>query len=743
MSLASASTLPTTRTSRPLSNGAAGSGRVRVLTYAVLLTAAGMLAYENSFQGVFVFDDFDCIVNNPGIRRLPFQWASTESVTPGGLERRAVGGLTFALNYAAHGLDVWGYHLVNLVIHIAAGLFLMGLIRRTLLLDRFSTDVHEAASTLAFAAALLWLIHPLQTESVTYIVQRLESLMGLFFLASLYFLSRAGSPSTDGCLIPLRRRTDQFLALALGCLCIATKEVGLMLPFVALLYDRCFLSDSWRETFRNRGVLHGFLLAAMACQIAFGMERVPIYLDRPDAGERATSWEYLRSQPGVLLHYLALAFRPVDLCLDYLWPIAHDRFEIYGKGAIICAVVLTGIVLLQRRPTAGFLIVSYFLVLAPSSTVVPLHLAFEHRMYVSLACISVGVVVGTYLLLARLSSRLRLTSTFAKTGTLGVALCLTLPLVAATRARNETYHNRIHMWQDVVRVSPHNVRGYMNLAGDLADAGHYPEAEDHYRRAIRLKPTFDLAYYNFGVFVHHRQQSPRRAIYFLQRAVDLKPQRADYRFALASAYEDLEDHERAEAEYLNACRLNPRYSDAYHNLGRILRLSHRYADAIRNLERAIELSPERWQSWREIAKCHASCDRSQQAVTCFETALANADGVAASIIRQELAWTLATTHDDRLRDPRRALELALQACRETNRYEAWDAAAAAAAELGDFETAIRSLSRALDLVARNGAGTPAETKAAAGALNQRLALYRAGKHYRAVGSSSDGESELP
>lgn len=155
-----------------------------VFMFAVMLVLAGLLAYENSFAGVFHFDDVPCIVTNHSLKSLSDTWNATAEEIPGGLRRRNVGRWTFAFNRSLHDLDLWGYHAVNLAIHVAAALFLMGLVRRTMLLPNMPTQIQRHATTLAFCVALLWVVHPIQTESVTYIVQRLESLMGMFFIAA-------------------------------------------------------------------------------------------------------------------------------------------------------------------------------------------------------------------------------------------------------------------------------------------------------------------------------------------------------------------------------------------------------------------------------------------------------------------------------------------------------------------------------------------------------------------------------
>ena len=139
-----------------------------IFMYAVMLVLAAFLAYENSFAGVFHFDDYPCIVTNHSLKSLSDTWNATAEEIPGGLRRRDVGRWTFAFNRSLHDLDLWGYHAVNLAIHLSAGLFLMGLARRTMQLPTMPAPIQHHATTLAFCVALFWVVHPIQTESVTY-----------------------------------------------------------------------------------------------------------------------------------------------------------------------------------------------------------------------------------------------------------------------------------------------------------------------------------------------------------------------------------------------------------------------------------------------------------------------------------------------------------------------------------------------------------------------------------------------
>ncbi len=315
-----------------------------------LCTAA---AYANSFAGAFIFDDTHDIVENAAVRNFwsPAPRSTANAENPGSGHPRPVVILTFAANYAWSGLHTWSYHVVNLAIHVLAALTLFGIARRTML-SPACAPLHDAALPLALVIALVWAVHPLQTQAVAYIVQRYESLMGLFYLQALYCAIRAAGGrhawlwqigSVIACL------------LAMGC-----KEVAVSAPLVVLLYDRAFLAGSFRGALRARSPLYLGLAASWLVWL-------PVYLSLSGgggqwagSGAKATWLQYALSQPGVILHYLRLCFWPSGQCFDYDWPVAQDAAAIVPPAAILLALIGLTLWSLWRWPAWGFLGASFF-----------------------------------------------------------------------------------------------------------------------------------------------------------------------------------------------------------------------------------------------------------------------------------------------------------------------------------------------------------------------------------------------
>ena len=517
----------------------------------LVLLAIGIAAYHNSFAGPFLFDDIGNIVQNPHLWRL---WPLTEAMrapADTGIVGRPIVNLSLALNYAFGGLGVWGYHTVNLAIHLVAALFLFGIARRTLLSARLRSRYQRSASGLAFAIALLWMVHPLQTASVTYIIQRSESLMGLWYLGTLYAVIR-GAASTHH-----RRWWDAtaVMACALG---MGSKPVMATAPLLVLAYDRVFLSQPASPILRDRGWLYAGLAATWAVLVLSVRSSPDRFTYAPSAGFALTGVSplaYALTQPGVILHYLRLAVWPHPLCLDYHWPLVRSISAAVGPGLAVGALLASTLVARYRAPAVGFLGVWFFLVLAPSSSVIPLaDAAFEHRMYLPLAAVIALVVLG----LARMP--------LPRVIGIGAVAAATITLALLTMDRNAQYRDPIALWQQTVALRPENPRAHVNLGALLTQQGDVEAAKTHELIALRLDPRDAKTQYNLGLLLAQQHQ--------LDEAIQ---------------------------HFQHALTLTPLYADAHNNLGAVLLLKGRLADARGHFEEALRINPNHAQARYNMA----------------------------------------------------------------------------------------------------------------------------------------------
>jgi protein O-mannosyl-transferase len=479
-----------------------------------LIALAALAAYWNSFRGVFVFDDHPAIVENQTIRQLwPIGTVLSPPANGETVSGRPLLNLSLAVNYALGGLDVWGYHAVNLGIHILVALVLFGILRRTLLLPAFRQQWGRAAMPLALATALLWVLHPLQTESVTYIAQRAESLAALFYVLVLYCVLR-GAESTHPC-------GWYAVAVAACLLGMASKETVATAPLLVLVYDRTFLAGSFRKALRQRWALY---LALAATWALLGYLMVSTGLAFPDAAAGVPSPSaYARSQPGVILYYLRLSVWPHPLCLDYSWPVAETVGEILP--AILVVAALVGLTLwgLVRWNVWGFLGVWFFLILAPTSSVFPLsQLAFEHRMYLPLAAVTAAVVLAGCAACRAVgrAGSLRNPRANLAGGCLVGAIAIAFGIL--TTWRNADYRNEFSLWQDTVAKAPHNPRALTNLGIELAAKGQRAEAITCYQKALENDPDFVKAHVNLGL-VLYQQGRTLDAMTHWYEALSLRP----------------------------------------------------------------------------------------------------------------------------------------------------------------------------------------------------------------------------
>jgi tetratricopeptide (TPR) repeat protein len=533
---------------------------------AVLVMALGA-AYANSFHGPFIFDDAPSIVENPSIRSLEFPGALTAPSSALTTTGRPVVNLSLAVNYAIGGLSVDQYHVTNLALHLLAALTLFALVRRALLLPALPPKLGAAASELALVVALLWAVHPLQTESVTYVVQRAEALVGLFYFLTFYCFLRGATTA---------RHHGWYAAAVTACvLGMASKEVMISAPFLLLLFDKTFIAGSFEASWHRRRGL--WLLLAASCVI-------PVLLlettDNRDGsagfGLGVTSWEYARTQLGFILHYLRLAFWPQPLVLDYGRYIAHSPAEIVPAAIGVFVLVAMTAVALVRRPQWGFLGAWFFGILAPTSSIIPLpgQTAAEHRMYLPLAAVVVSVVLGLYSVALERGWRS------------GWLQALVLVAAAAlgwrTHRRNEDYRSELALWDGAVQNRPQNDRAYLTRGSVYWTMGQRAAALRDYDRCLALNPGEAKAYVGRG-------------------NVSLEVGR----------------HDDALRDYETALRLNPKLADAHDGRGEVLVFKGQRDAAIEEFKRAIALNPEHAQAHYDLAEAYSATGALDDAIASY------------------------------------------------------------------------------------------------------------------------------
>lgn len=557
----------------------------------VLVTAA---VFSNSLTGPFVLDDNSSIKNNVSIRRL---WP-LESPLIGGTRGRPLVNFTFALNYRIGGTDVTGYHALNLGIHVLAGLVLFGVVRRTLLLPIFGGKFAASARLIGFGAALLWLVHPLQTESVTYLVQRTESLMGLYYLLTFYCFIRAIEPTENG-------GAWRALAVAACFAGMACKEIMITAPLAVFLYDRCFAGGSFREAWRQR---RGFHLALASSWIALA------WLMR-GMGERGVGfendigpWRYALTESCAIVRYFKLAVWPSPLVFDYGSEFANSLADVWPCALLVTASVVGAIAALRFRPRLGFLLAWPFLTLAPTSSFVPVALQpiAEHRMYLPLAGFAILAVLIMHRYLARRA--------WISIGLAALALGFT------AHRRNAVYAGEITLWRDTVEKAPNNQRAHQNLGTAYLNAGHITPAEAQFDEALSLDPENPEVLNNLAL-VYARTGRQQQALAVLEKILLANPRFAEARYNLGCVLLENRNDAEARRQFEEAIRLNPSYGDAHINLASILVGEGKFTEAVHHYSEALRIDPRDPQLYVQRAYANFKLGRILAAIDDYERAL--------------------------------------------------------------------------------------------------------------------------
>jgi len=557
----------------PLITPSSGSGRAAWLV-PLLLALAIALAWSDALKVPFVLDDHESVLGNTTLADFgSLHWLRPPSTGGETVSGRPFLNFSLAVDHALGGLRPEAYHVTNLLIHLVAALALWCLVRRV-----FASAgglAPRAAAWLGAAVVLPWALHPLQVGAVTYVSQRAESLSACLLLLTLWSFHRAAESSAKGGL--------WFAAALLACLAaVGTKETAVAIPLLVLLYDRAFLAGSFAQAWSARGRRHLCLLATW----------IPLALlvwtnhgrgGSAGIGSEVGSFDYLLIQARAIPHYVSLSFVPVGLVFDH-GVVPSPGLAAAAPGLLLIAGLLgVSAWALANNRAAGFLAAAFFILLAPSSSFVPVstQTVAEHRMYLPLAAL--------FLLVATvLGGRLR------KAGALTVLVLLSV-LVSGlfgtlTWQRNQVFATVLTLWQDTVEKAPDNPRAHNNLGQALMSEGRAAEAAEEFSKAIELQPNHAFARFNLGTLLLGQRRYAEAVVQF-SAALQADPNYLNARINLGQALTGLGRDTEAMQQYWAALAQDPSAQDASLNLGALLVGQGRATEAAERLRSVIAADP--------------------------------------------------------------------------------------------------------------------------------------------------------
>jgi tetratricopeptide (TPR) repeat protein len=627
-----------------------------------LIAVVALGAYANTFHVPFTFDDRPNISENPNIQIKTFTFDQFEQLARNTYKEtiRIFAHFTFALNYYFGGFDVFGYHLVNLLIHIASGILLYWLLLLTLNLPSLKEDYNSIALPIALFSSLLFISHPVQTQSVTYIVQRMASMATMFYLLAMLLYVKAR-------LSQGRKRLLYFIGTTLSFLFgLFTKENTAILPTFIALYEFYFFQNL-DLNFKRKKILTYVAGAVFLIGILMLLVWGKRYYDLIIEGYKIrdfTLTERVLTQFRIILYYVTLLLypHPSRLNLDYDFPISKGILD--PPTTLLSILIIAGLIgysiwTAKKMPLLSFFILWYFGNLMIESSIFPLELVFEHRLYLPaigpFVLFAILVVRGGEKIKGIEHSRQEAESSLRRDLPLWIfILLISFLLCVGSYQRNTLWKNEITLWEDCIKKSPKKERALYNLGRAYYDFVRYKEALEAYQRIILLKPNYQLAYNGLGLTykalgfykeaieafqgalliqpnftpalnnlgaTYTEMGRQVEAIEILKKAIQLKPDGAEIHNNLGVAYRKAGQYQEAIEVYKEAIRIKPDYSDAYNNLGlTYYNLAH-YREAIEFLKKAIQLKPDGAEIHNNLGVAYRKAGQYQEAIEVYKEAI--------------------------------------------------------------------------------------------------------------------------
>ncbi len=546
----------------------------------LILVFLSLVVYSNSLKGSFQFDDQN-LVDAKWVLSLD---AFNQQVQIRQFENRPILLWTFALNNTLHKGQVFGFHLLNLLLHVLVVVLIFFILQKTQTI-RCRSVAGETRLVFPFLAALLFAVHPLNTDSVSYIASRSTLLATFFYLLTLYIFLQMFSLAEGRGKILARWVLGSLVAAGLFA-GLASKLIAVTLPALLLLWFCFFICPvqfprlaALAFSKKMRPAYAGIFILLAALALWRGSQL--LYSPKDQGLELFGRMPYFWVQAKVIVfHYLNLFFAPINLSVDSGFPFSG----FFADPQIPLSILLIAAILIFSLKFGNLWIKAgvlwFFLTLAPTSSLVPLNdLAVEHRMYLPMS-------LGLCLIAGYGSSRL------PKVWRSGVFTILIILLGALTLDRNRVWTDELHLWQDAVRKNPHSPRTHNNLGKAYYEQGFLDQALVHFQKSNENIPRHIAVQYNLkdpaAFLVRKTGNANNSEMVDPQKNLKIYADLAEPHYNLASVYLDKGDLQLAKQEYQTALSLNPNYFSALLGIGSVYTRLGQNEKAIESLHLAID-----------------------------------------------------------------------------------------------------------------------------------------------------------
>lgn len=573
---------------------------INKLSTVILLCCLGIVIYSNSLNNSFHFDDESSIVKNLNIKnlsklRLIWDFWPTRFITY----------LSLAFNYHLHQLRVFGYHLFNLAIHLCTTILVWWFTLLTFATPAMKNDkIAKHTNLIAFLVAAMFVSHPIQTQAVTYIVQRATSLAALSYLLSLclYIKSRVLEIEKND-----SKQSHNFYYLAsliAASVGMFTKEMIITLPLAIVVYELCFLKMqaglNWRK------ILPFFIISLtipltmlVTKSVNFGeLRRVSEY------SPNMSPWTYLLTQFRVIITYFRLLFIPLNQNLDYDYPIAKTLLEpaTMVSFLFLLVILVVAIRIFYRYRLVSFAIFWLFLILLPESSIIPIQdVIFEHRLYLPMLGYSIFLVSIMYYLFKNKNIRII------------ILILIILGYAILTYSRNFAWQDDLILCKDIIRKSPREPRSYVHLGNAYAQKKMYNQAIDSLVKAIEIAPNYSDAYYNLGA-VYYEKNDFDKATFYLSKAIQIDPIDFEAYYYRGISFSYKKEYGKAISDFNQALHINPRYIEAYRALADTYNTINKNNEAIILYDKAMSVNPDIAELYIYAAVFHGNIGNHKKAI---------------------------------------------------------------------------------------------------------------------------------